>query len=52
MPKKPQPVDKPTFTIGDIKNAIPKHCFERSLLLSFGHLIHDLVIISLLVYGA
>jgi len=52
MPKAPQPIDKPNFTIGDIKNAIPKHCFERSLITSFGHLIHDLVLISLLVYAA
>eukprot|EP00898_Chlorokybus_atmophyticus_P003382 jgi/Chlat1/4044/Chrsp26S04097 len=28
------PTDKPPFTVGDLKRAIPAHCFERSLLKS------------------
>lgn len=49
---KPLPTDKLNFDLNDIKKAIPKHCFERSLVTSFGYLIHDLVLTALLVYGA
>lgn len=31
------PLEMPKFTIGEIKAAIPKHCFERSLILSLGY---------------
>ncbi|KAL0482836.1 fatty acid desaturase [Acrasis kona] len=33
----------PKFTVGDLRRAIPKHCFERSLATSFGHLAVDLL---------
>jgi omega-6 fatty acid desaturase / acyl-lipid omega-6 desaturase (Delta-12 desaturase) len=46
------PVDKPPFTLGDIKNAIPPHCFQRSVIKSFSYLIHDLVIAAGLLYLA
>lgn len=36
------PTKPPTFTVGDLKKAIPKHCFERSVVKSFYHLFADL----------
>lgn len=47
-----QPTDVPDFTIGQIRKAIPAHCFERSLLRSFSYLIMDLCAIGLLYYGS
>ncbi|KAF0908521.1 hypothetical protein E2562_025881 [Oryza meyeriana var. granulata] len=38
------PVDKPPFTLGDIKKAIPPHCFRPSVIKSFSYLVHDLAI--------
>lgn len=37
------PTGTPPFTVGDLKNAIPKHCFERSLTTSLGYTLLDLV---------
>ncbi|MBA0752690.1 hypothetical protein Gogos_001495, partial [Gossypium gossypioides] len=31
------PIEKPPFTLGQIKQAIPPHCFRRSLLRSFSY---------------
>ena len=45
------PATKPPFTVGDIKRAIPSHCFKRSIPKSFSYLISDLVIIALAVYA-
>lgn len=42
----PQPISRPQFTLTELKNAIPPHCFERSMLKSFGYLALDLVIVS------
>ncbi|RUP50128.1 delta-12 fatty acid desaturase [Jimgerdemannia flammicorona] len=42
----------PEFTIKEIRDAIPAHCFKRDTLRSFGHLAHDLVIIAILAYAA
>ncbi len=42
---KPQPISRPQFTLSELKNAIPAHCFERSMVKSFGYLALDLVII-------
>lgn len=42
------PCDKPDFTIGTLRKAIPAHCFERSALRSFAYLAVDLVIIAAL----
>lgn len=51
-PQEPQrvPEDKPPFTVGDLKRAIPAHCFERSLVTSFGYLVMDLTGIAVLFY--
>ena len=37
------PHEKPPFTIGDLKKAIPAHCFQKSLVTSFRYLIQDLL---------
>ncbi|CAD6249721.1 unnamed protein product [Miscanthus lutarioriparius] len=44
------PVEKPPFTLGQIKKAIPPHCFERSVLKSFSYVLQDLVIAAALLY--
>ncbi|XP_037052216.1 delta(12)-oleate desaturase-like [Bradysia coprophila] len=45
----PQPICRPAFTLIELRNAIPPHCFERSMVKSFGYLLRDVVtIISLL----
>ncbi|PHT33199.1 Omega-6 fatty acid desaturase, endoplasmic reticulum [Capsicum baccatum] len=46
------PSAKPPFTLGDVKKAIPPHCFQRSLIRSFYYLIKDLIIISITYYIA
>lgn len=46
------PTEKPPFTLGQIKKAIPRHCFERSVLRSFSYVVHDLVISAALLYAA
>lgn len=40
------PVAPPTLTIKMIRDAVPKHCFERSFLRSLSHLLLDLAMIS------
>ncbi|GAA0168022.1 hypothetical protein LIER_22838 [Lithospermum erythrorhizon] len=46
------PSDKPPFTVGDIKKAIPPHCFQRSVLHSFSYVVYDLIIASVFYYLA
>ncbi|KDP44415.1 hypothetical protein JCGZ_19430 [Jatropha curcas] len=46
------PHTKPPFTLGQIKQAIPSHCFKRSLLRSFSYLVYDLSLSSLFYYIA
>jgi omega-6 fatty acid desaturase (delta-12 desaturase) len=46
------PTDKPPFTVGQIKKAIPPHCFQRSVIKSFSYVVHDLVIVAALLYAA
>nr|Q8GZC2.1 RecName: Full=Bifunctional desaturase/conjugase FADX; AltName: Full=Acyl-lipid (9+3)-(E)-desaturase; AltName: Full=Delta(12) acyl-lipid conjugase (11E,13E-forming) [Vernicia fordii]AAN87574.1 delta 12 fatty acid conjugase FADX [Vernicia fordii] len=36
------PHTKPPFTLGQLKQAIPSHCFKRSLLRSFSYVVYDL----------
>jgi len=51
-PKNNLPLEKPKFTLMDIKNAIPAHCFKRNFFISMCHLISDLAIIAVLAYLA
>ncbi|KAM3337233.1 delta(12)-fatty-acid desaturase FAD2 [Capsicum galapagoense] len=46
------PTSKPPFTIGDIKKAIPPHCFERSFIRSFSYLAQDLIVVFISYYIA
>ncbi|KAA8516992.1 hypothetical protein F0562_017190 [Nyssa sinensis] len=46
------PCSKPPFTLGEIKKAIPPHCFQRSILHSFSYVVYDLTIASLFYYIA
>lgn len=46
------PSEDPPFTLKDIKNAIPPHCFERSFLKSTFYLLIDLAMVSALFYLA
>ncbi|KAF3325563.1 omega-6 fatty acid desaturase, endoplasmic reticulum isozyme 2-like protein [Carex littledalei] len=49
---KKSPSEPPPFTLGQIKRAIPPHCFNRSVLRSFSYVVHDLLISSALLYLA
>lgn len=49
---KQAPFSKPPFTLGDIKKAIPPHCFKRSILRSFSYVVRDLVSFIVLAYVA
>jgi omega-6 fatty acid desaturase / acyl-lipid omega-6 desaturase (Delta-12 desaturase) len=46
------PVAPPPFTIGELRAAIPKHCFERSALTSFKYLFVDIAIMCVLFAAA
>ncbi|XP_076892986.1 delta(12)-fatty-acid desaturase FAD2-like [Bidens hawaiensis] len=46
------PTSKPEFTLGDIKKAIPPHCFERPLIKSFSYLGADVAAVALFYYVA
>ncbi|KAK4355032.1 hypothetical protein RND71_027226 [Anisodus tanguticus] len=46
------PILKPPFTIGDIKKAIPSHCFQRSLVRSFSYVVNDLILVYVFYYIA
>lgn len=48
----PQPISRPQFTLKELRDAIPAHCFERSMLKSFGYLGLDLLYISTLLFCA
>nr|AEJ87847.1 omega-6-desaturase [Ginkgo biloba] len=43
------PSAKPPFTVGQLKKAIPPHCFNRSMLTSFSYLAIDLVVSAFLL---
>lgn len=45
------PAAKPSFTVGDVRAAIPAHCFARPLTKSFGYLFGDLAIVAALYYA-
>ena len=40
----------PDFTIKDIRDAIPKHCFERSAIRSLGYVIRDMICLATTFY--
>lgn len=42
----------PNFTIKEIRDAIPAHCFRRDTFRSFTHVLHDIIIMSILAIGA
>ncbi|KAF4370706.1 hypothetical protein F8388_025085 [Cannabis sativa] len=46
------PHTKPPFTLGEIKKAIPPHCFQRSVVRSFSYVVYDLTIAAILYYIA
>lgn len=46
------PAQRPPFTVGDIRNAIPAHCFSRPLSKSFGYLVWDLMLVATLYYAS
>ncbi|XP_065854539.1 delta(12)-fatty-acid desaturase FAD2-like [Euphorbia lathyris] len=46
------PHSKPPFTVGQIKRAIPPHCFNRSIPRSFSYVVQDLTISFILYYIA
>ena len=49
---KRQPTSTIPFTIKDLRQAIPQHCFERSLLRSSSYLACDLIIAGFLFWGS
>ncbi|KAK1281768.1 hypothetical protein QJS10_CPB22g01488 [Acorus calamus] len=46
------PALKPPFTLGQLKKAIPPHCFNRSIPCSFSYVAYDLTIVFILYYVA
>jgi len=46
------PLEPPKFTLNQIREAIPAHCFERNFFTSMKHLISDLSIIAIFGYLA
>lgn len=40
----------PDFTIKDIRDAIPAHCFKRSALRGYGYILRDLTVLSSMFY--
>lgn len=46
------PYEKPPFTLRELKQAIPPHCFQRSVIRSFSYVVFDLIIAFLLYHVA
>lgn len=46
------PAAPPPFTLKDLRNGIPKHCFNRSLYTSFGYLSINISVVPTLFIGA
>ncbi|KAF8471958.1 delta(12) fatty acid desaturase [Kalaharituber pfeilii] len=44
------PFELPDFTIKDIRDAIPAHCYERSYLRSYGYVARDLFLLATTFY--
>lgn len=52
FPASRAPTDKPPFSVGTLRRAIPAHCFERSALRSLGYLIVDLLAVAALYWAS
>ncbi len=53
--QEPQELDlsaPPPFTLADIRNAVPKHCWEKDTARSVFHLVKDVSIVLGLAAGA
>ena len=48
----PLPLEKPPFSLKQLRDSIPEHCFERSLIKSLFYTLHNVAICTLLFYGA
>nr|AFQ60942.1 microsomal oleate desaturase [Camelina sativa] len=46
------PCEKPPFTLGELKKAIPPQCFKHSIPRSFSYLITDIIVASCFYYVA
>lgn len=46
------PTEKPEFTVGTLRRAIPPHCFDRSLQRSLSYLAADLVAVAALYFAS
>ncbi|KAK9170512.1 hypothetical protein Syun_002652 [Stephania yunnanensis] len=46
------PYTKPPFSVGDLKKAVPPHCFNRSVIRSFSYVVWDLTVAFLFYYIA
>ncbi|KAI7867552.1 delta-12-fatty acid desaturase [Spinellus fusiger] len=42
----------PEFTVKEIRDAIPAHCFQRDTFRSLTYVLHDILFVGLLVYAA
>ncbi|KAJ8325371.1 hypothetical protein QVD99_006121 [Batrachochytrium dendrobatidis] len=42
----------PPFTLKDIRNAIPGHCFKRNTMRSIGYVVHDAILLAVLFFAA
>ncbi|KVI12046.1 delta(12)-fatty-acid desaturase FAD2-like [Cynara cardunculus var. scolymus] len=49
---KRSPATKPPFTLGDVKKAIPPHCFQRPMIKSFSYLFRDIISVAILYHLA
>ncbi|URE48309.1 fatty acid desaturase [Musa troglodytarum] len=52
VPLRCSPTEKLPFTLGQIKKAIPPHCFDRSVIRSFSYAVRDLLFAALFLYVA
>ncbi|KAJ3033091.1 Delta(12)-fatty-acid desaturase [Rhizophlyctis rosea] len=44
--------EKPAFTLKQVRESIPAHCFKRDNLTSFSYVLHDVTLMSVLLYAA
>ena len=46
------PSSAPPFTIGQLRKAVPAHCFERNIIMSSTYLLVDLIAVAALFLGS